>query len=106
MTLLTFFESGIHIALEVTDEGDTRLLHWSHQPYDPARIDGEKQVQWFRLVELQSTGEDQDDHHGIKYTGTLPAKRLRYVQTHDQRSTQGRLIEIELHDPKLNLVVM
>lgn len=105
MTLTIFEENGLHIALNVTDEGDVRLLHFGAQPFDAARIDGERQEQWFRLVELQVTGEDVDDHHGVKHTGTLPGKRLRYVQMHDRRNAQGRLVEIELSDAALGLVV-
>ena len=75
MTLTVFEENGLHVALDVNDERDVRLLHFGAQPFDAAHIDGERQEQWFRLVELQVTGEDVDDHHGVKHTGTLPGKR-------------------------------
>ncbi|HVU10625.1 MAG TPA: alpha-galactosidase [Phototrophicaceae bacterium] len=106
MTLMTLYENGLHIALDVTDEGDARLLHFGAQPFNPALIDAAKQAQWCRLVELQVTGEDQDDHHGIKHTGTLPAKRLRCVETRAETTDASKQIEIELHDPVLNLKVV
>lgn len=106
MPLQTYAENGLYLVLNVTDAGDVRLLHFAAQPFDSASIDGERQEQWFRLVELQATGEDQDDHHGVKHSGTLPAKRLRCVETRDSRSAHGRLIEIELRDPLLNLRVI
>jgi alpha-galactosidase len=83
MAVLTFEENGLHVALDVSDEGDVRLLHFASVPFDPALVDGERQAQWFRLVEVQATGEDVDDHHGLKHTGSVPGKRLRYVATYD-----------------------
>lgn len=106
MSLLTFVENGLNIVLKITEDGDLRLLHFSPLPYEPSAIDGEGQEQWFRLVELQVTGEDQDDHHGAKHTGTIPAKRLRFVKTHDSRNIKGRLLEFELYDPALQLKVI
>jgi alpha-galactosidase len=37
------------------------------------------QTRWARLAEIQATGFNQDDHHGNKYTGTNPARSLRYL---------------------------
>lgn len=106
MALLTFEENGLYIALHVTDDGDVRLLHFAPVPFDPASIDGERQEQWFRLVELQATGEDQDDHHGLKHTGTVPGKRLRFVAARDTRTLAGRRYEIEQIDAALGLRVV
>jgi alpha-galactosidase len=106
MALINIEENGLHIALNVNEHGDVRLLHFSALPFDPATINGEKHEQWFRLIQLQVTGEDQDDHHGVKHTGTQPGKRLRYVGIHDGRNEAGRLVEIELSDPVLKLAVV
>lgn len=50
------------------------------ETFTPWAEDGftEKLLKWARLVEIQATGFDQDDHHGLKYTGTCPAGSLRY----------------------------
>src|SRR5205085_6991293 len=91
-------EQGLSVVILVTDEKDVRLLHFSALPPDNMISLDEKQQQFFRLVEVQVTGENQDDHHGSKHTGTLPAKRLRYIGHHDSRSSLGRKLEIEMRD--------
>jgi alpha-galactosidase len=99
-------ECGLSVVILVTDDKDVRLLHFSTLPPENTIPLDEKQQQVFRLVELQVTGENQDDHHGSKHTGTLPAKRLRYVRHHDYHSSPGRKLEIEMHDPVTGLTVI
>lgn len=107
-------ENGIHLVIEITEELDTRLLHFSSVPYesntikpvdDPALSNHEDEKQWFRLLELHVTGENHDDHHGSKHTGTLPGHRLIYKSMNDYRNQQGRKVEIILTDPVTDLEV-
>src|SRR5947209_16184127 len=98
-------EQGLSVVILVTDEKDVRLLHFSALPPDNTIPLDEKQQQFFRLVEVQVTGENQDALHGSKHTGTLPAKRLQYVRHHDYHSSPGRKLEIEMRDPVTGLSV-
>lgn len=91
-------ENGLFVNLEVTDAADVRFLHFGATPLRPETIGDEQQRSKCRLLELQATGEDQNDHHGSRYTGTAPASRLRYAQHRDYRTAQGRKLEIEQHD--------
>lgn len=93
-TMISMNESGLRLEIEITPDGDVRLLHLGLEPFDPALVGDDGHRRWFRLVELQIAGENQEDHHGSKYTGTCPGRRLRY-QGHEQYSTAlGAKLEV------------
>ena len=75
--IISIFENGLYLFCEVNDDLDIRLLHLSSLPYEKHSINDDDK-KWFRLVELQLTGQNHDDHHGSKNTGTLPGKHLRF----------------------------
>ncbi|MCG3148957.1 MAG: hypothetical protein PCFJNLEI_02409 [Verrucomicrobiae bacterium] len=100
---LTISENGLHAVLDWTAAGDVHLLHFGATPFDPATIHQDARAA-FRLVELQTTGADRDDHHGEKHTGTLPGKNLRYVQHADTRNPVGRKLAITLQHAGLTVV--
>ena len=97
-------ESGICLVLEVSDEGAVHLLHCQRTPFQEKQI-APGQKEWYRLVEIQAAGEDQDDHHGGKYTGTLPGKRLVFESLTDSRTERGRCIVVTQKDPEGGLLV-
>ena len=92
--LLEIKENGIYLIFEITDEKEVLLLHCScffdTRPFTAI----EKKKRWFRLVELQISGYNQDDHHGGKHTGTSPGSLLRYVTHFDGHNDLGRLLKI------------
>ncbi len=88
--------NDIHIVLEITDEKDVRLLHFSPNPYAETMHKDAEQRKRSRLVEVQVSGENQDDHHGIKHTRTNPGFLLEYVEHRDFVNSTGRKIEIML----------
>jgi alpha-galactosidase len=90
-------ENGFHVLIFITDDANVRLLHFSSLPFEETSCN-ENGPSIFRLVEIQVTGENQDDHHGLKHTGTLPGKRLRYARHHDTRTIYGRKLEITQQD--------
>jgi alpha-galactosidase len=96
-------ENGLHLVIEVTEARDVRLLHFAAVPFHPEMLT-EKQRQKCRLVELQGTGENQDDNHGPKHTGTMPGNRLIYRGHRDYRTAPGRKLEIEMADGGLAVV--
>ena len=91
---IRFEENGIHLHVHVTDEGDVRLYNLATAEDSPPTQE-EKAGRWFRLVELQGTGFNQDDHHGCKHTGTQPGSLFRYVRHGETRNHFGRKLEIE-----------
>ncbi|BBH18865.1 hypothetical protein Back11_02100 [Paenibacillus baekrokdamisoli] len=98
-------ENGIYMSVEITDSGDVRLLHLSTSPSDEGLLGTEEERSVRRIVELQVTGEDQNDHHASKYTGTMPGGRLKYVSHRDVRNDYGRKIEIAMEDGSTGVTV-
>ncbi len=93
MNTISICENGLYLVVEITPDLDVRLLHFSVLEFEGARIP-ERQKAKFRLVEIQASGENQDDHHGCKHTGTVPGKSLKYKAHSDYRNESGRKLEI------------
>lgn len=83
-------ENGLYLRIDVCADGDVRLLHLSSRPCAFPASD----TRTHRLVQVQVAGENQHDHHGSKYTGTSPARRLKYDQHNDLRNAMGRKLEV------------
>ncbi|RAV16406.1 glycoside hydrolase family 36 protein [Paenibacillus contaminans] len=94
-------ENGLYFEAEVTESREVRLLHFSPFPLAVHELEAEEVRRKFRIVEIQMTGLDQDDHHGSKYTGTMPGSRLKYVKHNDRRNSHGRKLEIVMEDEGL-----
>ncbi|MBP1996583.1 glycoside hydrolase family 36 protein [Paenibacillus eucommiae] len=105
MPNISICENGIYLEVEITESRDVRLLHLSPFPLNVQELDSEDARRKFRIVEIQVTGMDQDDHHGAKYTGTLPGNRLKYVCHTDRHNEYGRKLEIVLEDEGLLVTV-
>ena len=98
-------ENGVFLVLEILEQsGSAVLLHCQRAPFRPDEI-RENQKDWYRLVEVQAAGEDQDDHHGSKYTGTLPGRRLVFQELRDERNARGRLLTVVQRDAQTGLLV-
>jgi|HigsolmetaGSP11D_1036233.scaffolds.fasta_scaffold04654_3 alpha-galactosidase len=98
-------ENGICLLLEATAQGDVRLLHFG--PDEPEGVEDwpDKTRVKYRLIEVHASGENQDDHHGSKHTGTLPGKRLKLRGITDERNAQGRRLIFHLSDDQTGLNV-
>ncbi|MUT66961.1 alpha-galactosidase [Paenibacillus sp. NEAU-GSW1] len=95
-------ENGLYLKIEVTAEGDARLLHFGARPLVEADI-AEEQKPGFRLLELQLTGEDRAEYHGRTHRATYPGLRMVYEGMNDSRNEQGRKLELLLADPVTGL---
>lgn len=98
-------ENGIHILIEITEDQDVRLLYIGTHAYPEVKQWSEKKRAKFRMVEIQASGENHDDHHGSKHTGTLPAKRLRLQHIEDMPTDKGRKLVFQMIDVKTDLEV-
>ncbi|MFC5471163.1 glycoside hydrolase family 36 protein [Cohnella suwonensis] len=96
-------ENGMRLLFEVASDGDVRFLHFGNG--EPIGIESwpEKTRAKYRLLEVHASGENHDDHHGSKHTGTLPGKRLKLVGEEDGRNADGRLLVFHLKDDKSGL---
>lgn len=97
-------ENEIELVLKEAEEGALYLLHCQRTPFHPEDI-RENQQEWHRLVQVQLAGENQDDHHGSKYTGTLPGGRLIFEEKRDERNTLGRKLAFIQKDTVTGLYV-
>ncbi|MHB9036333.1 MAG: glycoside hydrolase family 36 protein [Armatimonadota bacterium] len=93
MRTIDVHENGINLVIDKTEPGNLRLLHFSALPYQEHLID-ERHENFCRLLELQATGESQNENHGAKHTSTQPAGCLVYVSHNDYRNEHGRKLEI------------
>lgn len=80
-------ENGLYLDIDVSDEGEVCLLNLSAQPRPRP-----ENRRWYRLVELQMAGCNQNDNHGSKHTGTQPGSLLKYQgHTFDENHFGTRL---------------
>lgn len=89
---INIHESGLYLNIDVTQDNDVHLLHLGPSPMKSAPK--EENARWFRLVEVQEAGCNQNDHHGSKHTGTQPGSLLHYREYHDVRNQFGRRLDI------------
>ena len=74
---ISFCENEINVVFEVSDNCELYLLHMSECDFAAKKI-SEPCKERFTAIELHTTGSDQDDHHGIKHTGTACPTKLLY----------------------------
>ncbi len=97
-------ENGIRLVFAVSEAEEVFFYHCQCRDFAEEEI-RENQRDWYRLVEIQLAGEDCDDHHGSKYTGTLPGRRLVFSDFRDEKNGQGRKICVEQTDPVTKILV-
>lgn len=88
-------EGGLHVVLRVLENGDVLLLHLGRNAFDEEAI-APHTLRWYRLVEVQAAGEDQNDHHGNKHTGCNPGQALRYASHSVEQREHGSVLRLEL----------
>jgi alpha-galactosidase len=98
-------EGKLHLLIEITGEGEVKLLHFAPRPYEEETLD-EKSYANRRLVDVQITGEDHVIHHGLKHVGTVPGTRLKYRSHRFSDCEGGSLLEIEQFDESTGLAVI
>lgn len=96
-------ENDLHMLLEITSDKDVRLLHFGTEEPDGIERWPEKTRAKYRMLEVHASGENHDDHHGSKHTGTLPGKRLRFVREERAYNEYGLLMVIHLRDERTGL---
>jgi alpha-galactosidase len=82
-------ENKLYLDIDVTDDGDVRLYNLS-----PASATAPAGGDFFRLIEIQGTGFNQNDHHGSKHTGTQPGSLFRYVEHTIDHNQYGAKLEL------------
>lgn len=106
MERLQIRENGIYFVLEITDDNEAKLLHFSSLPFQESLIRDEYEKTGFRLVEIALSGLDRpEERHGSKYTVTAPGYRMKYAEHKDYRNKDGRKLEIVTKDDRTGIFV-
>ena len=100
--ILDFSQNGISVVFEVTDDKKLALKTFAKEGN---AIDKEKNIKWCSALELQISGENQNDHHGAKHTGTSGFFSLLYDDHKYYENEFGNKLEICLKDNKVEAVI-
>jgi hypothetical protein len=75
-------ENNLNLVIHVNEDMDVRLLHFSCAEYNPKQIkkDSEK---WFRLVEIQASGENGESYRLQQSLKRLARQQKRTAKTGD-----------------------
>ena len=63
-------------------------------PHPLSDLSNSEKYEKYRLVEIQESGMNQNDHHGCKHTGTSPGYLLKYKEHKEYENEYGKKIEI------------
>ena len=96
-------ENRIHMVFEVTENNELRLLNFSDDSAENAM--SEKQQKYAQAVEIQITGDNQNDHHGAKHTCGGSRERLKYISHSVSENNFGKKLEIQLADECISVVL-
>lgn len=95
-------QNGMNIIFEITEDNKVVLKEFSNASYCR---ETEKELKWCPIVEIQATGENQNDHHGAKHTGTWGGLSLTYNTHKCYENEFGNKLEFFLHNEKIEVVV-
>lgn len=100
-------ENQINFVLEIDDNNEAKLLHFSALPFDEKDITSRSGTLGFRLVEVNISGLDRPlERHGNKYIVTAPGYRLKFKDFRDTGNQSGRKLEIVTFDEATGLEVV
>ena len=100
-------ENGINLVLEIDDNNEAKLLHFSALPFNENDITSRSGTLGFRLVEVNISGLDRPlERHGNKYIVTAPGYKLKFKDFRDTGNQLGRKLEIVTFDDETGLEVV
>ena len=88
---ITIENGGLHMVVQVEDDGCVSLRHFAPRPYD-----GRDTGSYYPLLELHCQGQNIDGHHGSRHTETYPAALLRYRSHRLEPIPGGRELTVAL----------
>ncbi len=106
MERIRIYENKIHMVLEITEEGQIKLLHFSALPFNESDIKSRNLEGSFHLMEINLSGINRPlERHGNKYIITAPGYRMKYQAHKDYRNDLGRKLEITVIDEETGVTV-
>jgi Alpha-galactosidase len=101
---ISFCENRIQVVFEVADNGELYLLHMSECDFDETKIP-EYCKRLFTAIELQTSGSNQEGHHGAKHTGTTCPTVLLYKSHEFINNTLGKELVFTLSNNVLTVLL-
>ncbi|MGE5557273.1 MAG: glycoside hydrolase family 36 protein [Bacillota bacterium] len=91
---ISICENGLTVVIEITPQGDIRLLHFSPLPFDEETLGKDRRN--YRLIEVQGMQEQWifKCPMGQKQNMTLPGLDLVCTDFADSRNEHGRVLEL------------
>ncbi|MHB8128236.1 MAG: glycoside hydrolase family 36 protein [Mobilitalea sp.] len=104
---IEIYENKIYVVLDITEEKQVKLLHFSAVPFDEKDIVAKTREGSFNLVEVDIAGLDRPlERHGTKYIVTAPGYRMKYKEHKDYRNEKGRKLEVTTFDEETGIYVI
>lgn len=95
-------QKNLSMVFEVTEDNRVMLKRFGHTDFEDKR---EKKAKWSNIAEVHVTGENPDDHHGAKHTGSSRSFTLRYVSHTARENALGTKLELLLADATMQVAV-
>ena len=102
--ILDYSQNGLYCIFEIDRENKVSLRHLSTNEKECERAQA-KNLQSCRIVDVHIAGEDVDDHHGAKHTGSSRSNTLKYVAHRYFENELGNKLEFDLADESLAVTV-
>ncbi len=99
--MLDFSQEDIKMIFEVTDENTVALVNFSNKSF----ADNNKKLKWCNICDVHISGENHNDHHGAKHTGTWGGLTLKYESHKYYENELGKKLEFELKNEQIKAVV-
>lgn len=100
--ILDFSQNKINIVFEVTEENMVVLKKFSLMSY---KQETEKNLRWCSIADIHLCGENHNDNHSAKHTGTSGSFSLKYKSHSYYENDIGNKLEFNLEDEKMSVVV-
>ena len=98
--MLDFSQNHIHFILDITEDNSVILDNFSYNRHTDSRP---KKGCWCNIAEVQVCGENPDDHHFAKHTGSSGSKSLKYLSHTYYENGDGNKLEVVLTDGKMQV---
>ena len=98
--ILDFSQGALTFTVEIDDKGKASLRDFCYGTPMDRRT---KKAKYAALAEVHVTGENADDHHGMKHTGGYGACTLKYLSHSEVETESGKRVAILLSNGRMNV---
>lgn len=103
--VLDYSQNGITAVFEITEKNTVILRRFAAEDSEALPHRKEPRERWRSIVDVQVTGEDVNDHHGSKHTGTSGVFSLTYACHRYYENEYGNKLEFYLEDGRMGVKV-